>query len=110
MHEGFAGGAFVGADGALLGVVTAVALRGLRVVIPASIAWTSAAELLHFSGLKRGCLGITAQTAGVSSQQRDAAGADEALLIVGVKEGTPAADAGLLVGDLLLSLDGHAFS
>jgi S1-C subfamily serine protease len=46
----------------------------------------------------------------VPEKQRAAAGASEALLIVGVKDATPAADAGLLVGDLLLSVDGHALS
>jgi S1-C subfamily serine protease len=110
MHEGFAGGAFVGADGSLLGVATAAAIRGLGVVIPASIAWTAAAELLRRGTLKRGYLGIAAQRVGVSSRQRDAAGDNEALLIVGVKDGTPAAEAGLLVGDLLLSLDGHTLA
>src|SRR5581483_10466077 len=35
MHEGFAGGAFVDPTGALLGIATAAAIRGLGVVIPA---------------------------------------------------------------------------
>ena len=110
MHEGFAGGAFIGAGGELLGIATAAAIRGLGVVIPASIAWTAGAELFRRGGLKRGYLGIAAQPARVSERQRQAAGADEALLIVGVKDGTPAAEAGLLVGDLLLSLDGQTLA
>lgn len=110
MHEGFAGGAFVSAGGELLGVATAASIRGLGVVIPASIAWAAAAELLRRGGLKRGYLGIAAQPVKVPQGQRAVAGADEALLIVDVKDGTPAADAGLLVGDLLLSLDGQALA
>jgi S1-C subfamily serine protease len=110
MHEGFAGGAFVGAGGELLGLATAASIRGLGVVIPASIAWTAAAELLRRGGLKRGYLGIAVQPIRISQKQQKTAGADEALLIVGVKDGTPAADAGLLVGDLLLSLDGHTLA
>jgi S1-C subfamily serine protease len=110
MHDGFAGGAFVGATGELFGMTTAASIRGLGVVIPASIAWTAAAELLRRGGLKRGYLGIAAQPVRVPSQQREAAGAGEALLIVDVKDGTPAAEAGLLVGDLLLALDGQALS
>jgi S1-C subfamily serine protease len=39
MHDGFAGGAFVDTAGRLLGVATAAAIRGLGVVLPASIAW-----------------------------------------------------------------------
>ena len=110
MHEGFAGGAFVATNGELVGVATAASIRGLGVVIPASIAWQAAAELLGRRGQKRGYLGIAAQPIRVPQKQKGTAGADEALLIVGVKDGTPAADAGLLLGDVLLSLDGHTLA
>lgn len=110
MHEGFAGGALVGADGRLLGVTTAASIRGLGVVIPAGIAWSAAAELLRHGTQKRGYLGIAAQPARVSDKQKGAAGSDQALLVVDVKPGTPADEAGLFVGDLLLSLDGHALA
>jgi S1-C subfamily serine protease len=110
MHEGFAGGAFLGADGTLLGVATAVSIRGLGVVIPASIAWAAAEELVRRGVQKRGYVGIAAQPVRVSERQRLAAGTDEALLIVAVKDETPAAEAGLLVGDVLLSLDGHTLT
>jgi S1-C subfamily serine protease len=110
MHEGFAGGALLGADGRLLGVTTAAAIRGLGVVIPAGIAWKTAAELLRRGTLKRGYLGIAAQPARVSEKQKGIAGSDHALLVVDVKPGTPADHAGLFVGDLLLTLDGHALA
>jgi S1-C subfamily serine protease len=108
MHDGFAGGAFVDTSGALLGITTASAIRGLSVVIPASIAWQTAAGVLEHGGLKRGYLGISGQTARLAAHQKDAIGRDEALVIVGVPLGSPAASAGLLVGDVLFELDGHA--
>jgi len=108
MHEGFAGGAFVGADGALLGIATAASIRGLGVVIPATIAWTAAAQMLERGRLKRGYLGIAAQPVSVPEKQRSSGVGVEALLVLGVKDGSPAADAGLLVGDMLVSLDGVA--
>lgn len=107
MHEGFAGGALLGADGRLLGVTTSASIRGLGVVIPAEITWNTAAELLRRGTLKRGYVGIAAQPVRVSEKQKAAAGSDEALLVLDVKSGTPAENAGLLVGDLLLSLDGE---
>ena len=110
MHEGFAGGALVGVDGRLLGLTTAAAIRGLGVVIPAGIAWSTAAELLRRGTLKRGYLGIAAQPARVSDKQKGVAGVDRALLVVDVKADTPADAAGLFVGDLLLSLDGQSLS
>jgi serine protease DegQ len=110
MHEGFAGGALVGADGGLLGVATAASIRGLGVVIPAAIAWSAAADLQQHGTRKRGYLGIAAQPVSVPERQKTPAGADEALLIVGVKDGSPAAEAGLLLGDLLISIAGHDVS
>jgi len=110
MHEGFAGGALLGVDGRLLGLTTAAAIRGLGVVIPAGIAWSTAAELLRRGTLKRGYLGIAAQPVRVSDKQKGVAGVDRALLVVDVKADTPADAAGLFVGDLLLSLDGQSLS
>ena len=110
MHEGFAGGALLGTDGRLLGVATAASIRGFGVVIPAGLAWSTAAEVLRRGTLKRGYLGIAAQPARVSERQKGAAGVDRALLVVDVKPGTPADEAGLLVGDLLLSVDGRTLS
>ena len=107
MHEGFAGGALVGAEGELLGLATAASIRGLGVVIPASIAWAAAAVLQTQGTITRGYLGIAAQPIRVPEKQRSVAGTGEALLVVAVKDDTPAADAGLLVGDVLLSLDGQ---
>lgn len=110
MHDGFAGGALVGADGALLGIATAAAIRGLTVVIPATLAWTAAAGILERGQLTRGYLGIAAQPVSLPEKQRAAGAGAEALLIVAVKDGSPAADAGLLVGDVLVSLDGVTLS
>src|SRR5260221_231342 len=72
MHEGFSGGAFVDTEGRLLGVATAISIRGLGVVIPAGTAWTAAAALLEHGSLKRGYLGIAAQPVSVPDQQRRA--------------------------------------
>jgi S1-C subfamily serine protease len=107
MHDGFAGGAFIDTSGALLGVTTATAIRGLGVVIPASIAWKTAATVLEHGGLKRGYLGIAGQPVRLPETQRSSNGRDEALLVVGVTGGSPAADAGVLVGDVLIEFDGH---
>src|SRR6058998_3810639 len=91
MHDGFAGGAFLDTSGALIGVATASAIRGLGVVIPASIAWKTAATVLEHGGLKRGYLGIAGQPVTLPENQKGADGRDEALLVVGVTAGSPAA-------------------
>lgn len=108
MHDGFAGGAFVDATGRLLGMTTAAAIRGLGVVIPAHIAWTTAGALIQHGGLKRGYLGLAGQPVHLPDAQRGPEDRGEALLIVAVTPESPAAASGLLVGDLLLDFDGHA--
>ncbi|HMF97657.1 MAG TPA: S1C family serine protease [Vicinamibacterales bacterium] len=110
MHDGFSGGAFLDASGALVGVATASAIRGLGVVIPAGIAWTTAATVLEHGSLKRGYLGLAGQQVELPEAQRRADGVDHALLVVGVTGGGPAAQAGVLVGDLLLTFDGEPVS
>jgi serine protease DegQ len=106
MHDGFAGGAFLSTGGGLIGVPTAAAIRVLGVVIPASIAWKTAATLLEHGGLKRGYLGIAGQPVRLPDAQQSE-GREDALLIVGVTSGSPAAAAGLMVGDIIMLFDGH---
>jgi len=107
MHDGFSGGAFLDTSGGLIGISTAAAIRGLGVVIPASIAWTTAATVLEHGRLKRGYLGIAGQPVTLPDNQQRAVGREEGLLVVGVTSGSPAAAAGVLVGDVLLDFDGH---
>jgi S1-C subfamily serine protease len=108
MHDGFAGGAFLDSGGRLIGVATAASIRGLGVVIPVAIAWKTAETVLAHGQLKRGYLGIAGQPVALPESQRGADGRDHALLVVGVTNGSPAAAAGILVGDVLLDFDGHA--
>ncbi len=108
MHDGFAGGAFVDSTGGLIGITTAGAIRGLGVVIPASIAWTTAAAVLAHGGSKRGYLGLASQPVRLPDAQRGGSEQEQGLLVVNVIDDSPAARAGLMVGDVLLSFDGHA--
>jgi S1-C subfamily serine protease len=104
MHDGFAGGAFVDTAGGLLGIATAAAIRGLGVIIPTAIVWKTVATVVEHGRIRRGYLGIAGQPVTLPDVQR-AEGRAEALLIVGVTDGSPAAAAGLLVGDVLVALD-----
>jgi serine protease DegQ len=108
MHDGFSGGAFLALDGRLLGVTTAAAIRGLGVVIPAGTAWRTAATLLEHGSVKRGYLGIAGQPVTLTDAQRTAAGRDGGVLVVNVAGDGPAAAGGVLVGDVILDLEGDA--
>ena len=107
MHDGFSGGAFVDASGALIGVTTAARIRGFGVVIPASIAWKTAATVLEHGGVKRGYIGIAAQSVKFSEAQRPGPDRERAVLVTAVSGGSPAARGRVIVGDVILELDGH---
>jgi S1-C subfamily serine protease len=105
MHDGFAGGALYDASGRLAGIATAAVIRGFGVVIPASIAWAAAAQVLTSGAPRRGFVGLAVQPVTLPvSQQPD--GRTRALLIMGITPGSPADAAGLIVGDVLVDFDG----
>src|SRR5262245_18320961 len=101
MHDGFAGGAFLDTSGQLLGVATAASIRGLGAAIPSAIAWKTAATVIEHGSVKRGYLGIAGQPVALPTNQRGGSDdREEALLVVGVTSGSPAAAAGILAGDV----------
>jgi serine protease DegQ len=108
MHDGFAGGAFVAVTGGLLGMATSTSIRGLRVIIPAPLVWKAAAAVVEHGALKRGYLGLAGQPVALPERQQLMEGRRRGLLVVGVTPDSPAAAAGVLVGDVLVALDGQA--
>jgi S1-C subfamily serine protease len=110
MHDGFAGGAFLDTSGAVAGITTASAIRGLGVVIPASIAWRAASEVMKHGRPRRGYLGIAGQPVQLSERQQGGSARDRGLLVVAITPGGPADAAGLLIGDVLIEFDGQPVS
>jgi S1-C subfamily serine protease len=107
MHEGFAGGAFIDVAGRLVGITTGGEIRGLAVVIPAAIALSTAQTLLTRGSTKRAYLGLAGQAVALGEAQAATAGRERALLVVQTSAGSPAAAAGVLVGDVVLAVDGQ---
>jgi S1-C subfamily serine protease len=108
MHAGFAGGAVLNGRGELLGIATAAEIRGLGVIIPADIAWKTAASLADHGTAGRGFIGVAGQAVRLSDRQREALGRAGGLLVVGVPSGSPADSGGILVGDIIVEFDGQA--
>jgi S1-C subfamily serine protease len=105
MHDGFAGGAVVDAVGRIVGIATSSQIRGLGVVIPAGIAWKSAAHVLEHGRPKVGFLGVSGQAVALPEKQRGDTGRDRGLLVLAVTPGGPADAAGLLIGDVIVEFD-----
>lgn len=106
-YPGLGGGPLVDARGAVLGVITAGAMRGVTLAVPADVARRVAQTLESGERVKRGYLGILSQPVRLPAAQGPE-DRSRGLLIVGVEEGSPAGRGGLLVGDILIGLDGHS--
>jgi S1-C subfamily serine protease len=107
-YPGFSGGALIDTQGHLLGVLTTGLVQGLTLAIPLEIAVTIAATLVKQGHIKRGFLGISNQLVELPSAQRPDSAQEYGLLIVKVDENSPAQQGGILLGDILIKLDGHA--
>lgn len=106
-HGALTGGALVDGAGRVLGIVTGTAIRGTTVVVPTEFARADAREGVAAAGAKQGYLGLGSMPVQLPASQQSG-GAARGLLITAVADGGPAAAAGILVGDVLVGLDGTA--
>jgi S1-C subfamily serine protease len=98
-HPGFSGGLLLGADGAALGVTTAGILRGAGMAVPLAALRRVVETLVANGRVRRGYLGIGTQPIAMIPP---VSGQTGALIVLSVQPDSPAAKAGLLVGDVLL--------
>jgi S1-C subfamily serine protease len=106
-HPGFSGGLLIDAAGEGLGLNTTGVLRGASLVIPAPTLRRVVDQLVAHGRVRRGFLGIGTYPVRIPQGLEAAAGQATALLLVSVEPGSPADAAGLRLGDVLLSFDGH---
>ena len=97
--RGFAGGPLIDADGAVIGMNTRTLVRGTDLAVPVVTLRRVIDELVAHGGVRRGYLGVGAFPATLP-------GAVKGALVASLDDGGPAATAGLLVGDVITSLDG----
>jgi S1-C subfamily serine protease len=107
-HGALTGGALVDATGRAAGIVTAMAIRGTAVVVPASLAWNEATRIAAEGGVRPGFLGISTHSVPLPERQRSGRSQRHGLLISQVSANSPAEAAGLFVGDVLVGFAGEA--
>lgn len=107
-YPGFSGGPLIDAGGQVLGINTSGLAGGELLTIPVTLAWSLAQAIAQHGRVKRGFLGIRSQPAHLPTAQQQALGRSQqvGLLLVGIEESGPAEQGGLLVGDILVGLDG----
>ncbi len=106
---GFSGGPLIDTEGRILGLNTSGLAHGASITIPASIAWLDAENLAKFGYVKRGYLGIRSQGVAITPDQRKVLGREQTqgLLLVSVESGSPAEAGRLIVGDILVAIEGQ---
>ena len=105
-HGATTGGALADGDGRALGIITSAAIRGTTVVIPIDLAMAAAADVTAEGGARQGFIGISSTAVNLPARQRAGRNQDYGLLVTGLVEGSPADDAGLLVGDIIVGFEG----
>lgn len=109
MLPGFSGGPLIDSAGGMIGLNSSTLGHSGQLTVPASIIDASVATLLQHGRVRRGYLGIGAQAVHLPDALVAAIGngQQQGLLIVSVEAGGPADQAGLMLGDVLFSIDGE---
>jgi len=108
IYDGFSGGPLIDAAGRVLGINSSGLARGAPVTIPVATVERTVGELLERGTIRRAYLGIGTQPVRVpqSLARRLELKNTVGLLIASVEPGGPADRDGVLLGDVLLALDG----
>jgi S1-C subfamily serine protease len=106
---GFSGGPLVDADGRVVGLNTSGFGHGAALTIPADLAWKVAEQLAMHGSVRRGYLGVRSQGVEISAAAQKALKREQAagLLLIGIEKDSPAEAAGLMVGDIIVAVDGQ---
>ncbi len=115
INPGNSGGALVNLRGELVGINTAIYSQsggnvGIGFAIPVNMAHQIMLQLVSHGQVKRGYLG--AQFQDLNSELAEAFGlrADKGAVVVDVTDGSPAAGAGLVPGDVITHINGRAIA
>jgi S1-C subfamily serine protease len=106
-YPGFSGGPLIDARGSVLGILTTGLAGGVALAVPGAVARRVLDLLARQGYVAHGWLGVGSQPVRLPAAQRAGRDQEAGLLVVEVAPGSPAERGGLLLGDVLLALDGH---
>jgi S1-C subfamily serine protease len=110
LHAVAAGGSIIDASGRLIGIATPVLSRTSVFAVPVETVDRLVQTIATHGRVPQGYLGLGLQPVPIPESLRNKHGlaASTALMTVSVDEESPAGAAGMLIGDILYELDGHA--
>jgi S1-C subfamily serine protease len=109
-ERGFSGSLVAAAGGRPLGIASSGLLRGRGLVLPADTLRRVAESLLSHGRVRRGYLGIGAYPVRLPAALEASLGQPVGLMVVGAEAEGPAEQAGILLGDVLLAIEGQPLS
>jgi S1-C subfamily serine protease len=111
LYPGFSGGALIDSTGRTLGMTTSGLLQRRPLAIPASTLRRIGEELIAKGHTASPYVGLVMQPVAIPEKIQKTSGlaASTGLLILHVEASSPADSGGVLLGDILASLDGQSF-
>ena len=114
LNPGNSGGPLVSSRGEVVGINTAVIMgaQGICFAVAANTANFVLGELVRHGRVRRAFIGISAQQTAIPRRLRRAAdlAQESAVMVAAVEPGSPADQAGLKSGDIVLALDEHTIT
>jgi S1-C subfamily serine protease len=104
--KGFSGSLIADVRGRALGLGTAGLLRGHAMTVPPETLQRVVGALLEHGRIPRGQLGVGLLPLQLPANLEEATGQATGLMVVMIQPGSAAEKAGVLVGDILIALDG----
>jgi S1-C subfamily serine protease len=110
MYPGFSGGPLVGASGQILGLNTSGLGRGVSLALPLVTINRVADSLKSHGRVRRGYLGVSTQRVRLPEDVAATLSQKAGLLVISVETGSPAAEAGMALGDTIVALGGKSIA
>jgi S1-C subfamily serine protease len=112
LYPGFSGGPLIDAQGRVTGINTSGLSRSMALTIPAATISRVAEQLVTRGRIARGYLGVAMQSVKLPDNLVSSLSLprNTGLIVVSVENGGPAEKAGMLVGDILVALEGQPVS
>lgn len=115
INPGNSGGALVTADGQLVGINTAIIAPaggnvGIGFAVPIDMASAVMTQLIEHGEVRRGRIGVSIQD--LTPDLAEALGIDASFgaVVASVEDGSPAEQAGIQAGDIIVAVDGREIS